>query len=194
MGDWSRESWELDVTALDLALKEPFHYSGGSIESLTNVFVTLRFASVSGVGEACPDEASGETVESVIKELEEVDPRALINPFNLEGVIDILPTGAARGRIRASPERGSGCTGAGRIPNPARLTAPQPAFTFSSLFPPRSAGTRRGRFVPAFFRVVAAAERRIGGGRQHAGRADRSAGYGRARHILLRRTRPRGRL
>jgi L-alanine-DL-glutamate epimerase-like enolase superfamily enzyme len=93
---WSRESWELEVTPLELALKEPFTIARHTWESVQNVFVTLRFASVSGVGESSPDPHWGESVESVTKQLQDVDPAALENPFNLDGPLDALPAGSAR--------------------------------------------------------------------------------------------------
>ncbi len=94
--DWSRESWNLEVTPLELPLAQRFAAAGQSWDVARNVFVTLRFASVAGVGEASPDEDSDESVWSVIEQLEAIDPRDLVNPFNLEGVLDILPAGSAR--------------------------------------------------------------------------------------------------
>ena len=93
---WSRESWALEVTPLTLRLKQPFTIASHTWEDVDNVFVTLRFASVAGVGEVSPDPRSGESVDSVVKQLEDLDPRELGNPFNLEGVLDLLPPGAAR--------------------------------------------------------------------------------------------------
>lgn len=98
-GDWSRESWSLQVTALDLPLKESFSIANQTWDVASNIFVALRFASVSGVGEANPDPLCGESVESVTRQLEAIDPRDLRNPFNLEGVLDILPAGSARAAL-----------------------------------------------------------------------------------------------
>lgn len=88
--NWSRESWDLEVTQLDLPLAER---SGASAAVTRNVFVTLRFASVAGVGEVNPEQHE---LETVVAQLKAVEPRGLLNPFNLEGVLDILPAGAAR--------------------------------------------------------------------------------------------------
>lgn len=97
--DWSRESWSLEATALELKLKERFKIARETWDTTTNVFVTLRFAGVSGVGEASPDGHWGETVESVLHELQEVEVARLGNPFNLEGVRELLPSGSARAAL-----------------------------------------------------------------------------------------------
>lgn len=93
---WTRESWSLDAEIVELALAEPFAIAGKRWESAHNVFVTLRFAGVAGCGEVSPDDRWGETPESVIAQLEAVDPAGLRNPFNLEGILEILPAGSAR--------------------------------------------------------------------------------------------------
>jgi L-alanine-DL-glutamate epimerase-like enolase superfamily enzyme len=97
--DWSRESWQLEVTPLDLELAEPFKIARETWTVAQNVFVTLRFASVSGVGEASPDSHWNESVESVTKQLHDIDLQELGNPFNLEGVLEILPSGSARAAL-----------------------------------------------------------------------------------------------
>jgi L-Ala-D/L-Glu epimerase len=98
--NWSRESWELEVTPLNLELAEPFKIAAHESWTVAeNVFVTLRFASVSGVGEVNPASDLGDTVETVVKELQDVDPRELGNPFNLEGVLEILPPSSARAAL-----------------------------------------------------------------------------------------------
>jgi L-alanine-DL-glutamate epimerase-like enolase superfamily enzyme len=96
---WSRESWSLEVTSLDLPLAESFTIARGAWDVARNVFVTLRFAGVAGVGEASPNEHWGESVESVTSQLDQVDPARLKNPFNLEGVLELLPAGAARAAL-----------------------------------------------------------------------------------------------
>ena len=97
--DWSRESWALEATAIELRLKERFKIARETWDTTTNVFVTLRFAGVSGVGEASPDGYWGETVDSVLHQLREVDVASLGNPFNLEGVRELLPAGSARAAL-----------------------------------------------------------------------------------------------
>lgn len=97
--DWSRESWELEATAIELKLRERFKIARETWDTTTNVFVTLRFAGVSGVGEASPDRHWGETVESVLHQLQEVEVQRLGNPFDLEGVRELLPPGSARAAL-----------------------------------------------------------------------------------------------
>jgi L-alanine-DL-glutamate epimerase-like enolase superfamily enzyme len=97
--EWSRESWSLEATALELKLKERFKIARETWDTSTAVFVTLRFAGVSGVGEASPDGHWGETVESVLQQLREVEVAQLGNPFNLEGVRELLPPGSARAAL-----------------------------------------------------------------------------------------------
>ena len=93
---WSRESWSLEVTALEFPLAQRFTIARETWDTAHNVFVTLRFASESGVGEASPADRWDESIESVTKQLESVDPAELVNPFNLEGVLELLPPGSAR--------------------------------------------------------------------------------------------------
>lgn len=97
--DWSRESWSLDAQPLELPLAERFTIARETWDSTTNVFVTLRFAGVSGVGESSPASRWGESIESVLQQLQTVDVAALGNPFNLEGVRELLPPGAARAAL-----------------------------------------------------------------------------------------------
>lgn len=96
---WSRESWELECHAVELALKERFKIAREVWDSTTNVFVTLRFAGVAGVGEACPASRWGESPESVLRQLDSIDVSTLGNPFNLEDVRELLPPGAARSAL-----------------------------------------------------------------------------------------------
>lgn len=84
---------------LDLPLAERFTIARESWDSTRNVFVTLRFAGVSGIGEASPAARWDETPESVVAALDGVEPERLDNPFNLEGVLDVLPAGAARAAL-----------------------------------------------------------------------------------------------
>lgn len=97
--EWSRESWSLEATAIELPLAERFTIARETWDSATNVFVTLRFAGVSGVGESAPASRWGESVESVLHQLQSCDPAVLRNPFNLEGVRELLPAGAARAAL-----------------------------------------------------------------------------------------------
>lgn len=86
----------MEATHIELPLKERFTISRGSRDTTTNVFVILRFAGMAGVGEASPASRWDESVESVLRQLNLIDVRELENPFNLEGVRELLPAGAAR--------------------------------------------------------------------------------------------------
>jgi L-alanine-DL-glutamate epimerase-like enolase superfamily enzyme len=97
--NWSRETWALEITPLRLELAETFRIARETSTFADNVFVTLRFASVSGVGEANPASRWNESVESVVKQLKDVDPGELGNPFNFEGLLEILPPGSARAAL-----------------------------------------------------------------------------------------------
>lgn len=96
---WTRESWSLEVTRIDLPLAERFTIARETWDSASNIFVTLRFASVAGVGESSPDAHWGESVDSVTAQLQAVDPADLLNPFHLEGARDLLLPGAARAAL-----------------------------------------------------------------------------------------------
>lgn len=96
---WSKETWELETTPIDLQLVEPFTIARETWDVASNVFVTLRFASVAGVGESAPAQRWGESMESVIAQLESVDPRDIGNPFHLEKVLELLPPGSARAAL-----------------------------------------------------------------------------------------------
>ena len=96
---WTRESWSLQATVIDIPLAERFTIARETWDSTKNVFVTLRFAGVAGVGESSPAGRWDETTDSVLAQLEQTDPAQLVNPFNLEGVRELLPPGAARAAL-----------------------------------------------------------------------------------------------
>ncbi|HWC15326.1 MAG TPA: dipeptide epimerase [Actinomycetota bacterium] len=97
--EWSRESWSLEATAIELPLAERFTIARETWDSATNVFVTLRFGGVAGVGESAPASRWDESVDSVLHQLQSVDVASLANPFNLEGVRELLPAGAGRAAL-----------------------------------------------------------------------------------------------
>ena len=99
MDDWSRETWSLEATAIELPLAERFTIARETWDSTTNVFVMLRFAGVAGVGESSPASRWDESVDSVLHQLQGTDPSVLGNPFNLEGVRELLPPGSARAAL-----------------------------------------------------------------------------------------------
>jgi L-alanine-DL-glutamate epimerase-like enolase superfamily enzyme len=87
---------KITVEARELALKERFEIAREVWDSTTNVFVFASYGDAVGVGEAGPADRWGETVESVVADLEAVDLGRLSGPFDLEGIADLLPPGSAR--------------------------------------------------------------------------------------------------
>jgi L-Ala-D/L-Glu epimerase len=88
--------WNMTVRAIDLPLAERFAISSASWDGARNVFAVIEHQGEWGVGEASPDSRSGESVDSVIAQLSEVELARLGGPFDLEGVLDLLPAGSAR--------------------------------------------------------------------------------------------------
>lgn len=87
---------EIEAKVVELPLAEPFSISTMTWESAVNVFVSVRFGDIAGLGEASPDDRSGETPDSVVAELQALDLARLEGPFDLEGVAALLPAGSAR--------------------------------------------------------------------------------------------------
>ena len=86
----------IEVQVRELPLKERFTIARQTWDSSTNVFVIARYGDGIGLGEAGPADRWGESVETVTKQLEDVDISRLNGPFDLEGVADLLPPGSAR--------------------------------------------------------------------------------------------------
>ena len=89
----------MSVTALELALEERFTIARSSTDVARNVLVTVSHSGATGIGEAGPAERWDEDVASVIAQLEDVDLDALAEPFDLEGVTNLLPPGSARAAL-----------------------------------------------------------------------------------------------
>jgi L-Ala-D/L-Glu epimerase len=88
--------WTVKATSVELALAERFTISRESWESTRNVFVEVTWNGASGLGESCPSGRWDETAESVAETLNTLDLRELSGPFDLEGVLDVLPPGSPR--------------------------------------------------------------------------------------------------
>ena len=86
----------MSVEVRELPLKERFTIARETWDSSTNVFVLARSGGAIGVGEVGPADRWGESIESVVQELENLDIGRLNGPFDLEGVGDLLPAGSAR--------------------------------------------------------------------------------------------------
>ena len=86
----------IEVQVRELPLKERFTIARQTWDSSTNVYVIARYGDAIGLGEVGPADRWGESIESVVKELEELDLSVLRGPFDLEGVAGLLPAGSAR--------------------------------------------------------------------------------------------------
>jgi L-Ala-D/L-Glu epimerase len=90
---------QLRILERELPLKAPFTIARETWTSARNVFVTAQFGDAIGRGESDPGDRWGESVESVMAQLEAIDPSDLKGPFDLEGVSALLPPGAARAAL-----------------------------------------------------------------------------------------------
>lgn len=86
----------LDVEPRDLPLARPFTIATKTYDVARNVFVRLRYGEHVGLGEASPEDRSGESVDSVSEQLRSLDLGGVAGPFDLEGVTGLLPAGSAR--------------------------------------------------------------------------------------------------
>src|SRR5919106_1278300 len=92
-------SFALSTKSRELLLAERFTISRKSWDASVNVFVALTHDGLTGVGEASPNERWGESPDSVMAQLETVDVASLSGPFDLEGLSELLPAGAARAAV-----------------------------------------------------------------------------------------------
>ncbi|MGH2698107.1 MAG: dipeptide epimerase [Actinomycetota bacterium] len=90
------KGWQLEVYERDLELAERFTIATTSWEAASNVFVRVRFGGEEGIGEVSPDERWGDSPAKTVTRLRAIDPRSLGDPFDLEGVLELLPPSAAR--------------------------------------------------------------------------------------------------
>jgi L-Ala-D/L-Glu epimerase / N-acetyl-D-glutamate racemase len=89
----------LKVEVVELPLVERFTIARESWDSATNVFVTVSYGEIIGRGECEPADRWGESIESVVDQIESVDLGALESPFDLERLTEFLPAGSARSAI-----------------------------------------------------------------------------------------------
>jgi L-alanine-DL-glutamate epimerase-like enolase superfamily enzyme len=92
----SAHKFALVATSRRLRLKEPFTIATKTWDVTENVFVELTWNGETGLGEVSPDDRWGDAAERVIRQLDDVDMAGLAGPFDLEGVSELLPVGAAR--------------------------------------------------------------------------------------------------
>lgn len=92
----AREKFDLKTRIVDLPLAERFTIATETWDSARSLFVALSWGETYGVGEVQPSGRWEESPESVEAELHDVDIRRLNGPFDVEGVSELLPPGAAR--------------------------------------------------------------------------------------------------
>ncbi len=88
--------WNLTARAVRLPLAEPFRIARASWDAADNVFVAVSWDGRRGFGEVSPDGSWGESQDSVVARLKDLDLSILSGPFDLEGVLELLPPGGAR--------------------------------------------------------------------------------------------------
>ena len=89
--------WNIEVQEADLALAERFSISRESWLSTRNVFVKVSYAGEFGVGEASPGGSRwGETPESVLAQIENLNLSMLSSPFDVEMLANLMHPGSAR--------------------------------------------------------------------------------------------------
>lgn len=92
--------YDVKIVPRTLPLAERFTIAVETWEATHNVFVSVSFDGVTGVGESSPAARWGESVDSVVAQLEGVDvDSAVASPFDLEAVEGVLPPGAARAAL-----------------------------------------------------------------------------------------------
>lgn len=91
-------SRRLSVRPENWVLKEPFHISRGSRTEAHVITAELEHCQVTGRGEAAPYARYGETIDSVITQLEQVSG-PIEDGISPEELQDILPAGAARNAV-----------------------------------------------------------------------------------------------
>ncbi len=89
-------SLSIDIEPREIPLRERFKIARETWDSTHNLFVFARYGDAVGIGEAGPAERWDEDIPRAVADLEAVDLDRLHGPFDLEGVIDLLPAGSAR--------------------------------------------------------------------------------------------------
>lgn len=91
--------WTITPVAVDLELAERFVIATESWDVASNVFVALTFDDVQGVGEVAPEPRWGESQASVVDQLQALELDRLRGPFDLEGLLEVMPPGSARSAL-----------------------------------------------------------------------------------------------
>lgn len=95
-GKGAIKGWSIEAYKRDLELAERFTIATISWDVAANVFVRVRFGDQEGIGEVSPDERAGDSPASALDQLNRLDPGSLGDPFDLEGILELLAPGAAR--------------------------------------------------------------------------------------------------
>jgi L-alanine-DL-glutamate epimerase-like enolase superfamily enzyme len=93
------DKWTVTPVAVDLELAERFTIATESWDVAANVFVVVGYGGLQGVGEVAPDPRWGESQSSVMEELESIDLGRLAGPFDLQGILELMPSGSARSAL-----------------------------------------------------------------------------------------------
>jgi L-alanine-DL-glutamate epimerase-like enolase superfamily enzyme len=88
--------WSVKAVIVELELAERFTIARETWDSSRNVFVELSYDGTTGLGESSPAGRWNETPDAVAETLNSVDVGRLAGPFDLEGVLELLPAGSAR--------------------------------------------------------------------------------------------------
>lgn len=86
----------LEAELRDLALAEPFTIATKTYESAQCLLVKVRQGDELGVGEVAPESRWNETPQGSLAEVTNVDLGRLGGPFDLEGVLELMPASSAR--------------------------------------------------------------------------------------------------
>jgi L-alanine-DL-glutamate epimerase-like enolase superfamily enzyme len=84
---------------VDLPLAELFTIATASWEATRNVFVRVGFEGDTGFGEVSPDARFGDSPEVTAAAIDGADLERLASPFDLEGVLELLPASPGRAAL-----------------------------------------------------------------------------------------------
>ena len=86
----------LDAELRELALAEPFTIATKTYDSAVCLLVRVHHGDSFGVGEVAPESRWKETPEGSLEQVTGADLGSLGGPFDLEGVLELLPASSAR--------------------------------------------------------------------------------------------------
>ena len=92
-------SLAVSIRTLELPLAERFTIARESWDASVNVFVRLRYDGTAGLGEGSPNARWEESPGGVVAQIEAAAVGSLSGPFDFEGLLELLPAGAARAAL-----------------------------------------------------------------------------------------------